>query len=1555
MEESALPFRVKTYIIQKGDKLSSLASLYNISPLGLRFINDPHIFSADGKKLREGAVMNLPSKPLTFAQSEKFSADIKRSHHAIMNRGLKIVQDDLSLRKMASRGLQELANATSDSLHAWAHQYGTLNFSLNVQDEADDTFRFVPQLRLLLPFWDVKNALVFGQFSYHHKDRRNQLNFGLGGRHFSKNSMVGLNSFLDYDATAGHLRLGFGTEYWRDFLKFSLNSYFSVGKDRASALDGWDARAANGFDIRGDFYLPKLPEFGISALYEKYFGDVSLREVAGTTSLLKNPHSLTFGLHYTPIPLLSVSLDERFSSDDYGQKLKAQTRISLQGNYRLGVPFATQLDGEQIAYIRRISGSRYDLVQRNDDIILAYKQRKQQPKALAIKLKASPVVEGTKNVPVIEDVKNFIAGAKINWESSPELQLSEHCKSLDGWRHCAIINLPAYDPEGSNEHNLSLEVTKDDKKLFSGTTKITVLKQEKTAFFLGPGIDPDRYDVQLTTDKPIASIHDKNGFYVFLQIKDKETGEPVSGLAEDLSLDYEKQAVQAMSGLVEDKNSPGTYMQQFRGLVLGKQLFTPAICLREGVYHFYKAASFSITFNNFDLPSKVVMNLSKGEIWQKDAGEASDWTEIAFRPLDEHDCPIYYGTHIDFLVFDRNKSLVTTLKAVRMDGTYKAMLSAQILPFLLKKSSPYIFTIVPSTSGLDFSKIAIVRLKVYSDHALSEQFDAHFMIEKPKLYMGERTKIWLKLEDKVTQKPISGAASDLYLFLGSHLRVYNAAGISTFVERNPGLYEAVFEAGRLASDYFVTAFYKEKEIANLLIKVCAYEINESKSRLFLERDNIAINDKKGIGIIFAPKDGCGFGLRNFSQRFRFVIEAEENTKGEAKPVSSIEEIRPGVYRQYIKATTAGTYLIRVYAKDHKGNEKELLNNTIAVHFTFKASVKEAKLNLSTHVVGQRLDFSPDFPNTTHIVFTPTDSSGKFVFLGYDVAFLVRTVKGDMELKIPARLCDASYEADFNALDLKLLPSRDAAYDFYILPLIANFDLPFSVREDLQVYAQSVKFFDLDAKLTVEKNPIYHGTEAEVLLSLKHKYDGKPFILPLSDLDLSMVSMGEKTCGAQLGALTVVGEGLYKAPIKLDDNNCFYKITASFQKVSIANLKVHICSLDFDKEKSQLSVLKDTVPLSDPEGIEISFSAKNACGEIFERDLTDALIFETLDKNNNPAQLRDPAIVELIKPGVYRYRVKALREGTYKIRAYLHVAPDKKLRLNDEDIIIYFTKPILPENVTISTQKPEIIYRYEDIYKKDKTIEGAPSHKKAIGAHSFALSGNNLFETQGLPYATKIQLSALHNDGRLAYLGENVAFHIKTIDDNFIDEIVPAHFQQNGYEAVFSARALKAYRFSMKPYEVCITPMVDGSEYKTVACAKLLVHLPLPKASSLSFDINLRNSTFAQGQVIGFNMRVKGKQQEALDFAKGSISIDLYRKHVESDSEEFVKHVILETDSDGLYSVEYPTENSYQYYLMKVFYGKDCQGSYMYKSKDYLVSPIADKAHSQELSFSEVKR
>ncbi|WP_145521738.1 inverse autotransporter beta domain-containing protein [Yersinia aldovae] len=368
------------------------------------------------------------------SQAEQSTADAATRLASILSEG-----DSAKQASSIARGAA--TSAGNEALQKWFNQFGSAKVQLNLDEKLSLKGS---QLDVLLPLTDSPDLLTFTQLGGRYIDDRVTLNFGLGQRHFFAQQMLGYNLFIDHDASYSHTRIGVGAEYGRDFINLSANGYFGVsGWKNSPDLDKYDEKVANGFDLRSEAYLPALPQLGGKLIYEQYFGD----EVGlfGVDNRQKNPLAVTMGVNYTPIPLFTVGVDHKM-----GRAGMNDTRFNLGFNYAFGTPLANQLDSDAVAIKRSLIGSRYNLVDRNNQIVMKY--RKQNKVTLELPGRVNGAARQT--MPLVANATAQQGIDRIEWEASAlTLAGGKITGSGNNWQ----ITLPNYlsGGEGNNTYRIS--------------------------------------------------------------------------------------------------------------------------------------------------------------------------------------------------------------------------------------------------------------------------------------------------------------------------------------------------------------------------------------------------------------------------------------------------------------------------------------------------------------------------------------------------------------------------------------------------------------------------------------------------------------------------------------------------------------------------------------------------------------------------------------------------------------------------------------------------------------------------------------------------------------------------------------------------------------------------------------------------------------------------------------------------------------------------------------------------------------------------------------------
>lgn len=321
------------------------------------------------------------------------------------------------------------ANIATDEITHWLSKAGNARLNINLDKKLSIK---TSQLDWLVPWYDQPDLLLFSQHSIHRTDGRLQTNNGLGLRHFQQNSMVGVNAFFDHDLSHYHSRLGFGVEYSQDYVRMSANSYLGLSTWRSASELAYDynARPASGWDIQLEGWLPTYANLGANLKLEQYYGD----DVAlfGQNERQKNPMATTFGVNWSPFPLIALNAEHKMGSSGANE-----TSAKVAFNWLLGKSLAQHLDASAVEATRHISSNRYDFVNRNNNIVLEY-----QKKTL-ISLSLPKVIQGItgEELSIIRNLSTKYPLDKIVIEA-PELIAAGGEIHLNGLE--SSVKLPSY-------------------------------------------------------------------------------------------------------------------------------------------------------------------------------------------------------------------------------------------------------------------------------------------------------------------------------------------------------------------------------------------------------------------------------------------------------------------------------------------------------------------------------------------------------------------------------------------------------------------------------------------------------------------------------------------------------------------------------------------------------------------------------------------------------------------------------------------------------------------------------------------------------------------------------------------------------------------------------------------------------------------------------------------------------------------------------------------------------------------------------------------------------
>ena len=258
-----------------------------------------------------------------------------------------------------------------------------LNFQMNKDG------RLSGEGDVLLPLYDGRYTTLFTQLGARSMDvnggeddgsQRWIGNFGLGQRWFplaedldnAGNLMLGYNVFFDNDFTRSHQRGGAGVEAQYDWFHVAANYYTPLSGWKASRdFDGdfVEERPARGWDARLKAYLPFYRNVALTGAYAQWYGD-HVAMYGSSDDLEKDPKVWSYGVEYTPVPLVSGFVKQRST-----ERGKTDTEFGLQFTYHFGMPWDEQVSHAKVAELRSVSGSRHEFVDRENRIILEYRAK----------------------------------------------------------------------------------------------------------------------------------------------------------------------------------------------------------------------------------------------------------------------------------------------------------------------------------------------------------------------------------------------------------------------------------------------------------------------------------------------------------------------------------------------------------------------------------------------------------------------------------------------------------------------------------------------------------------------------------------------------------------------------------------------------------------------------------------------------------------------------------------------------------------------------------------------------------------------------------------------------------------------------------------------------------------------------------------------------------------------------------------------------------------------------------------------------------------------------
>ncbi|WP_251988999.1 Ig-like domain-containing protein [Escherichia coli] len=624
----------------------SVAERFGISVAELRKLNQFRTFARGFDNVRQGDELDVPAQvskknltPPPGNSSDNLEQQIASTSQQIGS----LLAEDMNSEQAANMARGWASSQTSGAMTDWLSRFGTARITLGV----DEDFSLKnSQFDFLHPWYETPDNLFFSQHTLHRTDERTQINNGLGWRHFTPTWLSGINFFFDHDLSRYHSRAGIGAEYWRDYLKLSSNGYLRLTNWRsAPELDNdYEARPANGWDVRAEGWLPAWPHLGGKLVYEQYYGDeVALFDKDDRQS---NPHAITAGLNYTPFPLMTFSAEQR-----QGKQGENDTRFAVDFTWQPGSAMQKQLDPNEVAARRSLAGSRYDLVDRNNNIVLEYRKKE------LVRLTLTDPVTGKSG-----EVKSLVSSLQTKYALKGYNFEATALEAAGGkvvtTGKDILVTLPAYrftsTPETDN--TWPIEVTAEDVKgNFSNREQSMVVVQ-------APTLSQKDSSVSLSTQTLSADSH-STATLTF--IAHDAAGNPVIGLV----LSTRHEGVQDITLSDWKDNGDGSYTQILTtGAMSGTLTLMPQL---NGV----DAAKAPAVVNIISVSSSRTHSSIKID---KDRYLSGNPIEVTVELRDENDKPVkeqkqQLNTAVSI---DNVKPGVTTDWKETADGVYKATYTA---------------------------------------------------------------------------------------------------------------------------------------------------------------------------------------------------------------------------------------------------------------------------------------------------------------------------------------------------------------------------------------------------------------------------------------------------------------------------------------------------------------------------------------------------------------------------------------------------------------------------------------------------------------------------------------------------------------------------------------------------------------------------------------------------------------------------------------------------------------------------------------------------------------
>ncbi|WP_193405246.1 inverse autotransporter beta domain-containing protein [Mixta mediterraneensis] len=363
--------RVTLAAIAERESLSDFAWRYRLSPEQLINLNR-HVKSPSQLADLSGQWVIVPDERRT---SDTGTSEGSEKLRDILGSFWQSAQSNGAISSARTQAQNAASAFLTTEVENWLNQSGarsrvSAGFDLTKGSSADFGLDY------LYPFFNGQQDTLFVQLNGHRWNARNTLNAGIGWRHnFNPQLVGGANAFYDQDITRHHSRLGMGLELWSERLHGAVNYYLPLSDWKRSDAPFLEdkahynlyERAARGWDLNVEAVLSK--NLSARTTLFQWFGDKV--DVNGNRSeASKNPHGLNLGVKWLPVPLVALRAEQQLIT---GQRNNFNLGLDLV--WEFGRTLSEMLDSSHSQAMSLQALSRTDFVQRNNNIVLAYKEQ----------------------------------------------------------------------------------------------------------------------------------------------------------------------------------------------------------------------------------------------------------------------------------------------------------------------------------------------------------------------------------------------------------------------------------------------------------------------------------------------------------------------------------------------------------------------------------------------------------------------------------------------------------------------------------------------------------------------------------------------------------------------------------------------------------------------------------------------------------------------------------------------------------------------------------------------------------------------------------------------------------------------------------------------------------------------------------------------------------------------------------------------------------------------------------------------------------------------------